>query len=167
MKSLNEYLQEQETIIKELQKRFKILKEIEFYRDIKLLVCGNNGNEEFETRNYSLADNVAINPVSCYGMDYQIIDFTSNITTTKGDLTVFCRHDGWHSDEKRYAQASSMEMPYETQRHDIKLLLNFYKEQGVNDKLLKSLEIKIREIYDKSSRNILEMTSEEASNFHS
>ena len=62
-------------------------------------------------------------------------------------MDVECRHQLWHTDEKRYAQASLCEYPYETKRHNIAELTEFYKSRGLSEKLVNELVEKVTDLY--------------------
>lgn len=147
VKSLEEYIAEQTQKAEEIKKELDILKNI----DLKLFVAQNaNGCKEFETRDYSLADSVELKPVSDCGNDYQMINFVYGFATAQGSLVIYCRHEEWHSDDKRFAQCSTPDIIYtDTFRHPIPVLLEFYEKQGVKPELLASLKEKLEDLHSK------------------
>lgn len=144
MEHFQQYMARQRSVIDTLQKELTILEAV----GLDLFVTNNNhGRREFETRDYPLADKVEIELYSTYGVDYSLIQFTHDARTPHGDMMVYCRHEGWDGDGKRYAQANSIELPYNTRRQDIQVLLKFYQEQGVKQGLLNDLRQKIEQLY--------------------
>lgn len=144
METVRQYIDNQRKNIASMQTELAILEAT----GLDLFVTENNhGRREFETRDYSLADRVEIEPYSTYDVDYQLIQLMHDVKIPEGDMVVYCRHDGWHSDEKRYAQASSRESPHDTKRHDVELLLEFYGQKGANSRLLQMLRQQIEHLY--------------------
>lgn len=153
METVRQYIDKQRENIASMQAELSVLESA----GLELFVTGNNhGRREFESRDYSLADRVKIEQFGAYGCDYHLIQFMHDVKTPKGDMVVYCRHDGWHSDEKRYAQASSA-YPHDTRRHDVESLLDFYGQQGVNSRLLQMLRQQIEHLYQQPTPEELDL----------
>jgi hypothetical protein len=154
METVQHYIDEQRKNIASMQAELSVLESA----GLDLFVTKNeHGKREFESRDYSLADRVGIEQLGTYGVDFHLIQFMHDVETPKGNISVYCRHDGWHTDEKRYAQVSSEELPYNTSRHDIELLLDFYRQQGVNSRLLQMLRQQIEHLYQKPTPEELDL----------
>jgi len=157
METVKEYIAKQKSIIAEKKKLLNILET----SGLDLFVTNNNhGRVEFETRDYSLADNVEIEEYATYGQQYDLIQFTHNLQTVHGNLKIYCRHSEWPLDKNRYAQVIGLEGPYDTERHDVNLLLDFYREKGVKSELINDLKQKVEEHYQKPTPEELDRSYE-------
>lgn len=107
----------------------------------------SNNEVLFISKDYSLAEKIEIVSFGSYGVHLELIHFTFPLFIEGETINVYCRHDGWEHDDKRFAERYFRDQPYETLRHNLNDLMSFYESQKVKLSLLNILRSELEKIY--------------------